>query len=429
MSRNAPLISLLSGLASLLSARHAPNSAAAYWGADAAFLVPGNFARSSSASVLAAAPKRFEDNADGVLYVNDKCINCAACANFAPTVFSRSPSDGHHIVHKQPTLDDATELDEARAALAACPVAAIRVENSASLNHKNLPKLSSEDDALGKMLAINPKANGLHLPFPRLLVGDGTGAPDVHFVGHHDNKSFGATTYLVRGSGSDGRNVSVMIDTPKFTPSAIRAVQSLTGDAGPDYMFLTHVDDVADHAKWSAEFPAMKRIFHSGDLGRHNWIGDTALEDVEVLLHGKDDPDSDELKAWTLDGDDASLDHAIGDFLVLHTPGHSPGSISLLFSPPGGGGDELSGVLFTGDTYAYSTRNGGSMSGFPRYGNDLHRQANVLKKLLGIGDRWDLIAPGHGQSRDYSSEEGKAKLKELEMEIALDDLKLSRKWR
>ena len=89
-----------------------------------------------------AAPRRLEDNIDGPLFVNEKCINCAACSMFAPEIFERNTINGNrnHIVHKQPTTP--TEIDKSRAALTACPVAAIRFETDAYRNHNKLPKLS-----------------------------------------------------------------------------------------------------------------------------------------------------------------------------------------------------------------------------------------------------------------------------------------------
>ena len=79
---------------------------------------------------LDAAPQRLEENVEGILYVNDRCINCAACSGFAPSIFERGKTkNAHkHIVNKQPTIQNKHELEGARAALAACPVAAIRVE-------------------------------------------------------------------------------------------------------------------------------------------------------------------------------------------------------------------------------------------------------------------------------------------------------------
>lgn len=52
---------------------------------------------------------------------------------------------------------------------------------------------------------------------------------------------------------------------------------------------------------------------------------------------------------------------------VLHTPGHSLGSITLLFNPPlskAGSSTEVEGIAFTGDHLAMSGRTG-ALTGFP----------------------------------------------------------------
>jgi glyoxylase-like metal-dependent hydrolase (beta-lactamase superfamily II) len=152
-----------------------------------------------------------------------------------------------------------------------------------------------------------------------------------------------------------------MVDTPKFSKSSVDAVLEATNGKSPDYLFLSHVDDTADHLKWVTHFPNLKRIFHSEEL-KNNWLGDTTLADVEILL-----PKGDVLQlnndigliAYSLDGrivsySDWKTSKDTSDVIIFHTPGHSLGSISLLYKPSNG-----AGVLFTGDTYAYTTSNGG----------------------------------------------------------------------
>lgn len=332
-----------------------------------------------------AAPKRLDDNVDGVLYVNDRCIDCSACSHFAPTVFEGT-GRGHHVVHSQPQTNE--DVENARAALAACPVTAIRVETAAHRHHRGEEAPSEEEQELAKNLALSPKFNGRSLPFPRPL------KDNVWYLGHHNEKSFGATPYLIKLGDDD--DTWVMVDTPKCSKSAIDAVTGLTGPDGPAYLLLTHVDDTADHGKWREHFPKLKRIFHSGDLGRHNWIGDKTLETVEILLTEKSTPD--ELQAFTLDGTPLAPEDVLShDAVIYHTPGHSPGSISMLHD----------NVLYTGDTLGYTTRTN-SLTGFPNYGNDQALQAKILGKLESL-DNWNLVAPGHGHVRDYRDNENLSK--------------------
>mmetsp|Transcript_20219 Transcript_20219/g.30760 ORF Transcript_20219/g.30760 Transcript_20219/m.30760 type:complete len:340 (+) Transcript_20219:80-1099(+) len=334
---------------------------------------------------------------------------------FAPSVFSRGK--GSHLVHKQPDKENEKEVDLARAALQACPVAAIRVDRDAAIEHQ---------EGLAETLSTRKQPS-----FPRPLF-DNDHDINVFFVGHHNSASFGATPYLVKGKYNNNKqqhnndddddvdvdvdddgDIWVMVDTPKFSPSAVRAVVSLTGPNGPDYLFLTHVDDTADHGKWADRFPNLKQIFHEGDLGPHNWIGDETLEDVNVLLRGTSSASG--LVCWDLDGNRVTnndSNNSDNDFLIVHTPGHSPGSISLLVRQS---------VFFTGDTYAYSTR-GNAMSGFPRYGNDLKEQARILNQMLEEFPSWSIVAPGHGHPRNYNNDNNQYSTKKEDMQIALQEL-------
>ena len=412
---------------------------------------------SSSSSLYGSAPKRLDGNVDGPLFVNDKCINCAACAMFAPSSFQRHPTKLEHNVYHQPTTD--TEIEQARAALSACPVSAIRVETSAFRNHNNLPKMTDGDIQLTKELALSTKLNGRPLPFPRPLVvpsssgkgngnGNGNGKDnengnDVWFVGHHNEASFGAAPYLFYSHEEDKW---IMVDTPKFSKSAVLAVESLTDGRPVDCLILTHVDDTAGHNDWKNHYPNLQRIFHAGDLGRHNWVGDTTLEHVEVLLQtnnggdsgsgdsdGASSEDDDKahrtLPAFDLYGNKLTNDQASQkEVVIYHTPGHSPGSISTLFRRKNdtidGATDDDSGggVLFTGDTYAYRLFSG-QMTGFPRYGNNRVEQARVLPAFLDLD--WTVVAPGHGHYRDYSNipnKEERKKVQRQEMQAAIDEL-------
>ncbi len=360
-----------------------------------------------SLPLLRAAPQRLDENVQGILYVNDRCINCAACSNFAPSVFERGPNL-KHVVYNQPTTQNKNELEEARAALAACPVAAIRVEN----------KVTDSDVELKRALSIKPSKGSL---FPRpITIEIDLG---VFYLGHHNEASFGAVPYLIRGNSPDGARISVMVDVPRYCPSAVTAVRSLSPQ-GPDYLFLTHVDDTADHNKWVEEFPKMQRIFHAGDLGRHNWIGDSTLENVEILLNGRMEK---ELMFWDINGNQIDEMQSIkeGEMVIVHTPGHSPGSISLLFRPKSESTHSCNGILFTGDTFAWTTRDGGYMSGFPRYGNDLPQQAQTLKELGKLSQMWDIIAPGHGHLRSYMKFKGNenvTKIKGHDIDTAVSEL-------
>jgi len=128
-------------------------------------------------------------------------------------------------------------------------------------------------------------------------------------------------------------------------------------------------------------------------------------------------------------GDNWQEEHLGDNVVILHTPGHSPGSISLYKRPGSEAGD--AGILFSGDTYAYTTSQGGHVSGFPPYCRNEEQQVNTLQKLLAL--EWDVIAPGHGHPRDYRTiNDGDRKsVKSEEMKVALEELvrrSTQRRW-
>jgi len=243
---------------------------------------------------------------------------------------------------------------------------------------------------------------------------------DVYWLGHHNEKSFGATPYLFR-TLYKGKSVWIMVDTPRYSKSAITAVESLIGPGrGPDYLFLTHVDDTADHQRWADHYAStLKRIIHSLELSPSaNWLNDKTLETAEIQLPPPSKLSSDtSLVMYTLDGEEI-LSHGDNDdpVVILHTPGHSPGSITLYRKPDTQ--HNLPGILFTGDTYAWTTRDGGRMTGFGRYGNNRRQQAETLASLLALD--WTVIAPGHGHPRDYRELETSAR--KADVIIAQEDL-------
>lgn len=283
----------------------------------------------------------------------DRCIDCTTCANFAPDIFARDTKIWKNYVHSQPNGEDLEQLERARAALVACPVSAIRLDTTTA---SNTCTGSASADAATTSTYVK-KLVPTRTEFPRLMMQVPATKGEVWYAGHHSADTFGATPYIARGS--DG--TTVLVDTPRFSIDSARAIESICGSStGPNYHLITHVDDSAGHLEWKERYGNMKRIFHCGDLGEHNWRRDVSLEDVEILLEERSQLNDDgtfTLQAWTLDGKDltsSSLSDCekqnFPEFVVYHTPGHSPGSISLLFQQD---------VLFTGDTLAYSSREEG----------------------------------------------------------------------
>jgi len=73
---------------------------------------------------------------------------------------------------------------------------------------------------------------------------------------------------------------------------------------------------------------------------------------------------------------------------VLHTPGHTPGGISLL----------IDDAIFTGDTLF-----SGSVGRFDLPGGSEEVLLNSIKKILSLDENL-IIYPGHGPSTTVSEE-------------------------
>jgi glyoxylase-like metal-dependent hydrolase (beta-lactamase superfamily II)/ferredoxin len=218
---------------------------------------------------------RLPENVDGDFYVDSSCIDCGTCRWMAPDVFRWE--GGHSVVHAQP--QSAHLIQRSLDALVACP--------SASIGAGRERDIKTARDR-----------------FPIALDGK------VHHCGFHSEDSFGAASWLIRRDAGN-----VMVDSPRFNKVLAKKIEGL---GGIDTLFLTHRDDVADHARWAEHFGA-QRVMHKDDITR-------GTADVEIQVEGSDPVELAE------------------DLQVLPVPGHTRGSACLLF------GDAH---LFTGDHLAF----------------------------------------------------------------------------
>lgn len=72
---------------------------------------------------MADVSNRYQQNVQGLFYVDDQCIDCDLCRETAPANFTRDDDGGHSYVYKQPETDD--ERAQCEEAMAGCPVEAI----------------------------------------------------------------------------------------------------------------------------------------------------------------------------------------------------------------------------------------------------------------------------------------------------------------
>ncbi|CAI5513330.1 unnamed protein product [Closterium sp. Naga37s-1] len=272
------------------------------------------------------------ENVAGDFYVDHTCINCDVCRWMAPEVFAKVGSQS--AVFAQPG-DEATAV-KALQALLSCPTASIHSRDS---------------------LSLVPRARDA---FP--LPIDAAALPGVFHCGYHSRKSFGAASYFIQRAAGN-----VMVDCPRYSE---HLAETLARMGGVRYIVLTHRDDVADHARWAARFKA-ERVLHALEVQP-----DTT--DVEMPLDGTG--------PWCLGS----------DLKIIFTPGHTEGSVSVLYKAHGG-------ALFSGDHLAYAP-NTESLSIMRRVNwYSVPVQVQSTKKLVGLPFRW--LLPGHGRRFHFESEE------------------------
>jgi glyoxylase-like metal-dependent hydrolase (beta-lactamase superfamily II)/ferredoxin len=276
---------------------------------------------------MAQIDHRLPQNVEGEFFVDSTCIDCDACRQIAPATF-RDHGDQSSVYH-QPA--NPGEMHRALMALVACPTASI-----GTVSHRS--------------------ARSGVAAFPVHVVDD------VYFCGFTSEASFGAWSYLIRRTPEQGGNV--LVDSPRFTAPLVRRIEQM---GGVNLMFLSHRDDIADHAKFAAHFHC-PRVMHAGD-------GAAALG-IERVISGTES---------------ARLDD---ELLLIPTPGHTRGHQVLLYRNK---------VLFTGDHLAWSpTRQ--TLTAFRDvcwYSWPL--QIRSMEKLLDY--RFEWVLPGHGRIHHDSAEE------------------------
>lgn len=187
---------------------------------------------------------------------------------------------------------------------------------------------------------------------------------NVFFCGYAARTSYGASSYLiVRPEGN------VLVDSPRFAGPLVQRLEQM---GGVRWMFLSHVDDVADHARFRAHFTC-ERIIHARELGsltgRRAARGDGhSARPIEIII----------------EGDDAT--QLAPDLTIIPTPGHTRGHQTLLARDK---------YLFTGD-HLWWSRTLGRLHASRNYcWHSWPEQLASLRRLLDY--RFDWVLPGHGQ--------------------------------
>jgi glyoxylase-like metal-dependent hydrolase (beta-lactamase superfamily II)/ferredoxin len=268
---------------------------------------------------VARLAERLPENAPGDFYVDRTCIDCSTCLQMAPEVFTQG--GGFSYVAHQPGSPAA----ESRAlkALVACPTGSIGTAN--------------------RVAKIREAANA----FPEHH-GDG-----AYSCGYTSEKSFGGWSWLAaRPEGN------VLVDSPRAAAPLLSGLERLGGVAT---LFLTHRDDVADHAALRKRF-GCDRVIHARDAAALGEAPERALE-----------------------GDDPV--HLADDLVAIPTPGHTRGHAVLLWKDT---------VLFTGDHLAFSKRRGHLVGFRDACWYSWEEQIRSMVRLLDFS--FTRVLPGHGET-------------------------------
>ncbi len=196
-------------------------------------------------SAVARLADRVSQNVPGDFFVDASCIACDTCRRIAPGVFGGGEDDTAFVRRQPPTPE---EERRALMALVACPVAAIGT-------------------AVTHAAAVAAAARA----FPEPIAEEG-----VYHCGYAAESSFGAASWLVvRASGN------VLVDSPRFAVPLLTRIRQL---GGVRFLFLTHRDDVADHARWATTL-GCERVLHARDAGGRTLDVERRIEgDAPVAL-------------------------------------------------------------------------------------------------------------------------------------------------
>jgi glyoxylase-like metal-dependent hydrolase (beta-lactamase superfamily II)/ferredoxin len=268
---------------------------------------------------------RLPENVPGDFFVDATCIDCDACRQIAPATFQDHGDQSS--VYRQPETEEETR--RALMSLVACPTGSIGTTRKHDMR-----------------IGIDA--------FPTLL------AENVYFCGFTSESSFGAWSYLIVRPESEGGNV--LVDSPRFSGPLVKRISQM---GGVSLMFLTHQDDIADHARYADRF-GCRRVMHTAD--------GAVRRGVEQVLEGEAEVRLDE------------------ELVAIPVPGHTRGHMVLLYK---------NRFLFTGDHLAWSP-NKETLTAFRSVAwYSWPEQTRSMEKLLSYDFEW--VLPGHGRIHHESA--------------------------
>jgi glyoxylase-like metal-dependent hydrolase (beta-lactamase superfamily II) len=174
---------------------------------------------------------------------------------------------------------------------------------------------------------------------------------NIYYCGFNSEKSFGAWSYLiVRPTGN------ILVDSPRYSTPLVKKIEAL---GGVSEMFLSHRDDIADHARFAEKFGAT-RIMHAAD--------GAAGFGIEKIIEGETAVEIDD------------------ELTIIPQAGHTRGSQVLLYK---------NRFLFTGDHLAWSPRKETLIAFRGACWYSWTEQIRSMERLTKYDFEW--VLPGHGR--------------------------------
>ncbi|MEM2735616.1 MAG: MBL fold metallo-hydrolase [Candidatus Bathyarchaeia archaeon] len=167
--------------------------------------------------------------------------------------------------------------------------------------------------------------------------------------------------------------LGIVIDPGGDAERILKAIGDLGVEVGAIYATHAHFDHVLAVNRLREEL-SCKFLLHRGD----EWLLKRMPESVSRHL-GYEVPEVADPDAYAEEGQ--LVDVGNYELRVLHTPGHTPGGISLVGE----------GIAFTGDTLF-----AGSIGRTDFEGGDAAALSRSILKLLSLPDHYE-VRPGHGR--------------------------------
>jgi glyoxylase-like metal-dependent hydrolase (beta-lactamase superfamily II)/ferredoxin len=268
---------------------------------------------------MARRADRLAGNVEGEWFVDASCIDCDLCRQIAPETFARSDEEERSIVARQPAANG--QRRRAAMALVACPTSSIGGGDAAEV------RAATRE-------------------FPEEI------APGIHSCGFASEDSFGASSYLIRRERGN-----VLVDSPRAARPLLDRIAAM---GGVGTLFLTHRDDVADHARFHERF-GCARVMHRHDLSHDTRAIERPIDGVEPVR----------------------LDE---ELVAIPVPGHTRGSAALLYREE---------ALFTGDHLWWDEDDGRLHMSRSVCWYSWSKQVESLRRLLDF--RFEWVLPGHGR--------------------------------